>query len=126
MKFLWLAFAFTLRIDSNSRKSAEDSTQPVAITANLTNTSMHKVTLLKDPRGLLSTFPTDTWTFRDSSGKRVRPKFVGARVKPMTVGDKAKGGKGLRPDALQVIEPGTSVLLDHNRKSALYIELACF
>ena len=48
------------------------------VTATVTNTGDQTLKLLKDPRGVLNTFPENTFSITDASGSS--PSFNGAKV----------------------------------------------
>ena len=51
-----------------------------SVTITVGNNGGKTLKLLKDPRGVLDTFPEDTFTITDATGSR--PSFNGAKVNP--------------------------------------------
>ncbi|KAK7013988.1 hypothetical protein R3P38DRAFT_3004372 [Favolaschia claudopus] len=82
------------------------------ITTTLVNTDDAEVKLLNDPRTVLSTFETDTFTITDPTGKS--PSFHGVAVKyvPATV------LKTNLPESFTVLAPGASVQIAHDLSKA--------
>jgi peptidyl-Lys metalloendopeptidase len=55
------------------------------VTTTVTNTGDEMLTLLKDPRGVLDTFPAESFAIQhETSG--VSPGFIGARVSLFVLG----------------------------------------
>ena len=55
-----------------------DGLENLKITTTIVNTGGETIKLLNDPRGVLSSFPENTFTITDNSGSH--PLFNGARV----------------------------------------------
>ena len=109
------------------------------VTTTVVNTGGESLKLLNDPRGVLDSFPENSFTFaRSPSGSR--PSFVGARVNHTTgyVIDMRADVLGLRsqasynstlaaglddPSAFTVLAPGGSVNVTHNREWIVSIGL---
>ncbi|KAK1235362.1 hypothetical protein PQX77_001421 [Marasmius sp. AFHP31] len=82
--------------------------QDFKITTSLVNTGDEALKLLKDPRTVLSSLPTDRFTISNAEG--ASPAFTGARAKfvPEYV------VKNNIEDAFVVLEPGASFELEHD------------
>ncbi|KAK1223371.1 hypothetical protein PQX77_013770 [Marasmius sp. AFHP31] len=82
--------------------------QDFKVTTSLANTGDEPLKLMKDPRTVLSSFPTDRFTISNAEG--ASPTFTGARVKfvPEYV------VKNNIEDAFVVLEPGASFELEHD------------
>ncbi|KAK1216984.1 hypothetical protein PQX77_020388, partial [Marasmius sp. AFHP31] len=78
------------------------------ITTSLVNTGDETLKLLKDPRSVLSTIPTDSFVISNAEG--AVPAFIGADAKynPEWV------VKNNIEDAFVVLEPGASFEIEHD------------
>lgn len=79
------------------------------VVATITNTGDETLKILNDPRGPLSTIPTNTFAITDAEG--VSPVFTGVKAKyvPQVVINEGKEG------SFTVLTPGQSVKVEHNR-----------
>ncbi|KAF9048777.1 hypothetical protein BJ165DRAFT_1609789 [Panaeolus papilionaceus] len=75
----------------------------------LTNTGDETLKILNDPRGPLSSLPTDTFTITNAKGDK--PSFTGIRVKYVPSTAIARGG-------YTVLAPGESIEVEHSLADA--------
>jgi len=55
-----------------------DGSENMKVITTVANTGDKTLKLLKDPRGILDSFPEDSFTVTDAAGSR--PPFIGAKV----------------------------------------------
>ena len=68
----------SLIVKSSTPNIDVDGLENLRVTTTIVNTGGEILKLLNDPRGVLSTFPEDTFTITDAAGSH--PSFNGARV----------------------------------------------
>ncbi|KAK7037539.1 hypothetical protein VNI00_011031 [Paramarasmius palmivorus] len=87
-----------------------DGVDNLKVVASLQNTGDETLKILKDPRGVLSTLPTETFGITDVEG--VTPSFTGVKVK--FVPEYA----AKLEDSFTILEPGQSIDVEHDLSSA--------
>ncbi|KAK7037541.1 hypothetical protein VNI00_011033 [Paramarasmius palmivorus] len=87
-----------------------DGVDNLKVVASLQNTGDETLKILKDPRGVLSTLPTETFGITDVRG--VTPGFTGIKVK--FVPEYA----ATLEDSFAILEPGQSVEVEHDLSAA--------
>ncbi|KAK7037542.1 hypothetical protein VNI00_011034 [Paramarasmius palmivorus] len=92
-----------------------DGVKDLKVVASLQNTGDETLKILKDPRGVLSTLPTETFGITDVQG--VTPSFKGVKVK-FVPEHAAK-----LEDSFAILEPGQSIEVEHNREYLTSFEL---
>jgi len=109
-----------------------DGLENLKVTTTITNTGDETLKLLNDPRGVLDSFPENSFTITDASGSR--PLFTGAKVNPpftyltnprtyalcfhFQVKYSPTYAIGLDdPSVFTVLDPGASKDVSHDRKS---------
>ena len=109
-----------------------DGLENLKITTTITNTGDETLKLLNDPRGVLDSFPENSFTITDASGSR--PSFTGAKVSYPSVylTDLCTYASGFLfqvkyspayaaglddPSVSTVLAPGDSRDVSHDRKS---------
>ncbi|KAJ6533465.1 peptidyl-Lys metalloendopeptidase [Mycena sp. CBHHK59/15] len=97
---------------SISGPSDVTSVSSLQVTATLVNTGDVELKLLNDPRTVLHTFETDTFTITDSTG--ASPAFTGAFVKYVPERVLAQGAES----SFTVLAPGASVEITHDLSKA--------
>ncbi|KAJ7169355.1 peptidyl-Lys metalloendopeptidase [Mycena crocata] len=97
---------------SLSGPASVSSVSGLQLTATLVNTGSVELKLLNDPRTILHTFETDSFTITDAAGKS--PDFTGIRVKyvPERVLEKNTDS------SFTVLAPGASVTIKHDLSKA--------
>ena len=88
--------------------SLPKSDQGSNLISHFTNAGESPMTLLKDPRGLLSPFPTNKFSFTDDKGQAVFPRFIGTRVK--------YAPDATTSDNYASLSPGESLQVTHDRR----------
>ncbi|KJA14972.1 hypothetical protein HYPSUDRAFT_149751, partial [Hypholoma sublateritium FD-334 SS-4] len=76
----------------------------------ITNVGKDSMTLMKDPRGLLSPFPTNKFIFTNDKDKTAHPKFIGTQVK--------YAPSVTTPDSYTSLSPGESLQVMHDLSKA--------
>ncbi|KAK7037540.1 hypothetical protein VNI00_011032 [Paramarasmius palmivorus] len=87
-----------------------DGVDNLKVVASLQNTGDETLKILKDPRGVLSTLPTETFGITDVQG--VTPGFTGIKVK--FVPEYA----ATQEDSFTILEPGQSIQVEHDLSAA--------
>ncbi|KAL0951697.1 hypothetical protein HGRIS_008373 [Hohenbuehelia grisea] len=101
----------TLSLKVSGPQSVNDVGR-LRVVATLVNTGDETLKLLNDPRGALSTLPTDTFTITDVSGST--PAFTGVKVKYVPQVAASSNDK----KAFTVLAPGQSIAVTHNLATA--------
>ncbi|EEB91249.1 hypothetical protein MPER_10425, partial [Moniliophthora perniciosa FA553] len=89
-----------------SGPTSVDGVDSLKVVTSLLNTGDETLKILKDPRGVLSTLPTDSFAISDVQG--AIPKFTGVKAK--FVPEYA----AKLEDTFTVLEPGQSVEVEHD------------
>lgn len=106
-----------------SSPSTVDGVQNLKVVTTLTNTGDESLKLLNDPRGILNTFPTNSFAVTDATG--ATPAFVGAKVgllsvfgysKLISFRTKVKYVPSGDAKSFTVLTPGQSIDVSHDRK----------
>ena len=90
--------------------NAVDGVQNLKVVATLTNPGDETLRILNDPRTVLDTLPTSTFTITNNDG--ASPGFIGVQVKYSLT----QAATSTDPSAVTVIAPGASVSFTHDRK----------
>ncbi|KAK7024717.1 peptidyl-Lys metalloendopeptidase [Favolaschia claudopus] len=92
--------------------SAVSTVSKLHLTATLKNTGDVELKLLNDPRTVLNTFETDSFTITDPAGKSPSFHGIAAKYVPATI------VKNNLPESFTVLAPGASIEIAHDLSKA--------